>query len=100
MTEPRKIPRTAPDVGVEIFSPGERRDVRREKIRVYLAAGSELVIFVDSEREVIATFDRAGERRLSGADVIEHAALPGLRFSVADPGFVDRSDDFAHERCR
>lgn len=79
-----QVPRVAPNVAVEILSPGDRRDVRREKIRIYLAAGSELVIFVDPENETIVTFDRTGERRFTGEDVIEHTALPGLRFRVAD----------------
>ena len=59
-------------------------DVRLEKIRVYRAAGAELVIFVDPERETIATFDAMGERRFSDDDFIEHEALPGLRFRVRD----------------
>ena len=79
-----QIPRIAPDVAVEILSPGDRRDVRLEKIRVYLAAGSELVMFVDPERETITMFDRLGERHLQGDASIEHPALPGLTCSVAD----------------
>lgn len=79
-----QIPRIAPSVAVEILSPGDRRDVRLEKICVYLAAGTELVLFVDPERETIATFDRMGERRFASDDVIDHEALPGLRFRVAD----------------
>jgi Uma2 family endonuclease len=66
-------PRVAPNVAIEILSPTERCDVCREKIRIYLAAGSELTLF-----------DHSGERRSSGSDVIEHPALPGLRFTVDD----------------
>jgi Uma2 family endonuclease len=82
--EAAQIPRVAPNVAVEILSPGDRRDVRREKIRVYLAAGSELVIFADPEPQTITLFDTAGERRLSGDEVVDHPALHGLRFTVAD----------------
>jgi len=79
-----QIPRIAPDVAVEILSPGDRRDVRREKIRVYLAAGSELVLFVDPEHETVEVFDHSGSRLLRGDDVVEHLAMPSVRFSVAD----------------
>ena len=79
-----QVPRIAPDVAVEILSPGDRRDVRLEKIRVYLATGCALVLFVDPERKTIVAYDRAGERRYADDDVVEHAALPGLRFRVRD----------------
>jgi len=79
-----EIPRVAPNVAVEILSPGDRRDVRREKVRVYLSAGSDLVLFVDPEQQTIVTFDRDGERRYSANDVVEHPAMVGLRFCVAD----------------
>lgn len=79
-----QIPRIAPDVAVEILSPGDRRDVRLEKIRVYRATGSDLVLFVDPERESIVTYDRAGEQRYAGDDIIDHEALPDLRFRVSD----------------
>jgi len=81
---PAEIPRIAPNLALAILSPGFRRDVRREKIRIYLAAGTELVMYVDPEQQTVATFDAGGERRFSGEDAIERPALPGLRFRGAD----------------
>jgi Uma2 family endonuclease len=43
----RERPRIAPDVAVEIHSPGDRRRTTREKIGLYLAHGSRAVIVAD-----------------------------------------------------
>jgi Uma2 family endonuclease len=79
-----EIPRVAPNIAVEILSPGDRRDVRREKIRIYLAAGSELVLFVDPEQQAVTAFVRSGERRYLAHEIVTHPAMPGLTFSPAD----------------
>lgn len=79
-----EIPRVAPNVAVEVLSPGDRRDVRREKIRIYLAAASDLVLFVDPEQQAVTSFDTFGERRYVADETIEHPAMPALKFSLAD----------------
>ncbi|MBV8222688.1 MAG: Uma2 family endonuclease, partial [Candidatus Eremiobacteraeota bacterium] len=48
-----QIPRIAPDVVVEVKSPGDRKADIDEKIRVYLAAGTSVVFFVDPKRETV-----------------------------------------------
>ena len=61
--EEPQVPPLSPDVAVEILSPDDRRIDIDDKISTYLRAGSSLVIVVDA---------------------IEHASLPGFRYSVAD----------------
>lgn len=76
-----ELPPFAPDVAVEILSPGWRRAHLEHKIGVYLAGGSQLVIVVDPAAREARLHDAAGERAVRGDDAIEHPALPG--FSLA-----------------
>ncbi len=50
----RERPRIAPDIAVEILSPGDRRRTLEEKIGLYLAHGSSLVIVLDPETRTAA----------------------------------------------
>jgi len=51
--EAREKPSVAPDLAVEILSPGDRRDVVEEKIALYLANGSTAVVIIDPlKREI------------------------------------------------
>src|SRR5579871_5643617 len=47
--ELREMPTIAPDIVVEILSPGDRRPLLDEKISIYLANGSRLAIIADPE---------------------------------------------------
>jgi Uma2 family endonuclease len=78
-----ELPPFAPDVAVEILSPGWRRAHLEHKIGVYLAGGSQLVIVVDPAAREARLHDARGERAVRGDEAIEHAALPG--FSLALP---------------
>lgn len=42
-------PTIAPDIAVEILSPGDRKRLLNEKIELYLANGAQLVVVVDPE---------------------------------------------------
>src|ERR1700674_2107802 len=58
--EGASIPRVAPNVVVEILSPGDaRRDVN-EKIRVYLASGTDVVFIVDPARMTVIAHSADG----------------------------------------
>jgi len=46
----RERPRIAPDIAIEVFSPGDRRRTIEEKIVLYLANGSLLVMLVFPKR--------------------------------------------------
>ncbi|MGH7708341.1 MAG: Uma2 family endonuclease, partial [Vulcanimicrobiaceae bacterium] len=79
-----QIPALAPDLAVEILSPGDRRIDIDHKIGVYLSAGSALVMVVDPRRRVVELHDATGVRELGERDVIEHESLPGFSFAVAE----------------
>jgi Uma2 family endonuclease len=59
----------APEICVEIVSPGNSDDEMREKTRAYLAAGAREVWLV-AEAGVIRFFDRGGERPASTYPVL------------------------------
>jgi Uma2 family endonuclease len=76
----------APDLAVEVVSPGDRRAKLREKIRDYLDGGSRLVwvvwpttpsVSVHSPDGLVRTLD--AEDELDGGDMI-----PGFRIRVAE----------------
>jgi Uma2 family endonuclease len=77
------IPIVAPNAVVEVFSPGDaRRDVD-EKIRVYLASGTEVVFTVDPIKRVVDVCDARGRKRFICGDVLTHESLAGFRLPVA-----------------
>ena len=86
-----EAPPFAPDVAVEILSPGDRAVRVEHKIGVYFAGGASLVIVVDPPDRSVRLHDPRGVRVLRGDDVIAHPALPGFSlplpelFAAADP---------------
>jgi Uma2 family endonuclease len=77
-----ELPPFAPDVAVEILSPGWRRSYLEHKIGVYLAGGSELVIVVDPPAHEARLHDASGERTVRGDEPIVHPALPGFSLTL------------------
>ena len=77
-----EVPPFAPNVAVEILSPGWKRRNLEHKIGVYLAGGSELVIVVAPKTRTVHLHDAKGERILRADDAIEHAALPGFTLTL------------------
>jgi len=75
-------PRIAPDVVIEVKSPGDRPADIAEKVRVYLASGTHVVFLVDPSTRVVTVCDCRGDRRLNDKGIITHAALPGFRLAV------------------
>lgn len=77
------IPLVAPNVVVEVISPGElHRDIE-EKVRVYLTAGSEAVFLVDTDARTLTVRENAGVRRYVETDTLRHPALPDFAMPVA-----------------
>jgi Uma2 family endonuclease len=76
----------APDLAVEIVSPGETADEVRAKVRDYLAAGTPLVWTIyPRTREVVVHTSDGLARAYSDSDVIEHPdVLPGFTCPVAE----------------
>ncbi len=82
--EQLQIPPLAPDVAVEILSPDDRRVDVDDKIGVYLRAGSSLVIVVDPQRRIVELHDGTTTTHLDPSGTIQHAALPGFAYPVAE----------------
>jgi Uma2 family endonuclease len=79
-----EVPRIAPDVAVEILSPGDRRRDIEEKVRVYLAAGTQAVVLVDTAEQIVTIRETAGSRRLVRFDVFQHESLRGFSMPVIE----------------
>jgi Uma2 family endonuclease len=77
-----EAPPFAPNVAVEILSPGWNRRRLEHKIGVYLAGGSGLVIVVDPRARAAHLHDANGERVVRGDEAIEHGSLPGFSLGL------------------
>ncbi|HTD34577.1 MAG TPA: Uma2 family endonuclease [Candidatus Elarobacter sp.] len=79
-----ELPPFAPDVAVEIVSPGDRSRYVEHKVGVYLAGGSSLVVVVDPAKRRVTLHDAQGARTLADREVLTHPALPGFALPLAD----------------
>jgi Uma2 family endonuclease len=77
-------PQVAPDVAIEILSPGDWRGQVERKTEIYLAAGTRLVIDVDPRQRSIVVHEATGSRTYYETDVFEHPAMPGFRLDLAE----------------
>jgi len=82
--EAREKPPSAPDIAVEVWSPGSRRKVLREKIDIYFAYGSRLVIVADPEHQTIEMHEPEATRTFSAGEVATSNAYPGLSLDVSE----------------
>jgi Uma2 family endonuclease len=80
--EARESPPFAPDIAIEIRSPGVRERTIQRKIELYLAHGSKLVLDVDPDARRIVVHDGLGTVTIKDGDRFEHASAPGLSFDV------------------
>ena len=74
----------APDLAVEVLSPGNTRREIAAKVRDYLAAGAGAVWVVDPSRGTVMVHspDR-GSETLTGGDVLDGGTiLPGFRLRI------------------
>jgi len=76
--EAAQTPIVAPNVAVEILSPGQTVANSAERVRIFLACGAELVILVDPERHFAVLNDGGEPMRIERDGAIEHRALPGF----------------------
>ena len=79
-----EAPLLAPDVAFEVCSPKDRQERIDHKIGVYLACGTSVVVVVDPYERRIDAYDAAGATSFTGNDRFEHAAMPGLTFTLDD----------------
>lgn len=79
----RDVPPLAPDLVVEVRSPGENERRRDAKIEKYLALGTLLVLDVDPLTRTIRAISPSGFATFVAGDVLKHAALPWLSLPVS-----------------
>ena len=77
-------PLVAPNVAIEIRSPGDRRADLEDKIATLLRAGTHLVVVVDADSRTVSTYDSARKRTWSEGQSFEHEALPGFSVSLVE----------------
>ncbi len=75
-------PPTAPNVAIEIRSPGDRQSRVDEKTRVYLAGGSDLVIVIDPQTRNAIAYDDTATATFEATDVLKHPKMPGFALDL------------------
>ena len=75
----------APDLAVEVVSPGDRYGEVAEKVAAWLAAGTQMVVVVEPRQRTVAVHRADGViRALREGDVLEGGeVVPGWKVSVA-----------------
>ena len=75
----------APDLVVEVVSPGDRSGEVAEKVAAWLAAGTQMVVVIEPRQRTVAVHRADGViRTLREGDVLEGGAVvPGWEVSVA-----------------
>ena len=84
ITEPEKFVPFAPDLAVEVVSPGDKASEIQTKVELYLAAGTSIVwvIFPDIKKVVVYQNNHKSET-LSLEDTLDgNIVLPGLNIPV------------------
>ena len=75
-------PLVAPDVVVEVRSPGDRDKDIEHKVGVYLACGTRVIFLVDPKKQTVTVRDPLGRQQFDAHDTLVHEALPGFRLAV------------------
>jgi len=82
------VARGAPDIAVEVLSPGDDAEYIAKKTALYLANGSLVVLLVDPRERAMRVIDADGETVLRRGEAFAHSALPWLRFDLRE-AFAD-----------
>lgn len=77
-------PCIAPDVAVYAHSLHEPRELLEQKIKLYLAAGSDLVVILNVTERTVAAHARSGRRIYRSGEIFAHEALPDFEMQVSD----------------
>ena len=78
----KQRPPFAPDLAIEIRSPGDRERNIARKVELYLDRGARLVLDVDPKREQIVAHDGTSTIIFAAGETLEHEAFPGLKLDV------------------
>ena len=78
----RQFPPFAPDIAVEVWSPGDSRTYLQKKIDLYLSHGSLVVFDADPATRVLRVITKKGERLLREGDRFADDVVPWLEFDL------------------
>ncbi|MEO6991013.1 MAG: Uma2 family endonuclease [Candidatus Baltobacteraceae bacterium] len=82
--ELREAPTIAPDIAIEVLSPGDRKRTLGEKIDLYLAYGSKLVVVVDPLARTVATLTNATSETFGAGEVARSNVYRDLALDIDD----------------
>ena len=88
-----QTPDFAPDVAIEVRSPGDRRSDFESKRDVYLACGTRLVLLIDPKSRTFVAYDALSTKKFSESHTFEHAELPDFTLDLAS--FFSRALDLS-----
>lgn len=77
-----QVPLGAPDIAIEILSPGDRAVDVNDKVETYLRAGTGLVLIVDPAGETVVAIDNDGRTTFGRGEELHHYAAPGFVIDV------------------
>ncbi|HEV3155846.1 MAG TPA: Uma2 family endonuclease [Candidatus Baltobacteraceae bacterium] len=76
------VPLIPPNLAVEVLSPQDRKELIAEKTRVFLAAGTDLVLLADPDEQMIETHDGVGVKTYRSGQTFAHPKLPGFELNI------------------
>jgi Uma2 family endonuclease len=82
---PDKFGPFAPDLAVEVMSPGNRAGEIKEKVSLYFAAGARAVWVLNPKKRTVAVYNSPSDARVLGErDTLEGGeVLPGFRLELS-----------------
>ncbi len=81
--ELREKPTIAPDIAVEVVSPDDRRTVLEQKIRIYRASGTRLIVVANPIERNIVLYDADAVHEFNAGEIAKSDIYPQLRIDVA-----------------
>jgi Uma2 family endonuclease len=82
--ELREQPTIAPDIAVEVLSPGDRRRLLQTKVAIYLANGCRLVIIADPQARAIEMHEAGGAQTFREPSIATCLAYPTLQINLGE----------------
>jgi Uma2 family endonuclease len=80
--EEREKPPFAPDIAVEILSPGDRKSILETKIALYLGNGGLLVVIVDPKKRTVRMIDADADKTFIAGQIAKSAAFADFEIDV------------------
>jgi Uma2 family endonuclease len=77
-----QAPPRAPEIAVEILSPGDSERSLAWKIGAYVAAGTRVLFVVDPPKRTVIVHSRDGVARFGPGDTVTHPSMPGFAYAI------------------